>query len=291
MALAAIDIGGTTIKFALWQKRELTDKHAVDTPDNLEDFYQALKAEVDKFKEKNNVTGVAISSPGAVNKKTGVIEGASALPYIHNFPIVPELEKLFGLPVSIENDANCAALAELAEGAGQGHDSLAFMVIGTGVGGALIVNRQIWHGAHLYGGEFGYQTTGDAGLTLSEAASPVQMVARYNEATGKKCSGKEVYDLAKAGDPVALKERTRSIKALANAIYNLQHGFDPEKVIIGGAISNNPDLLPLLNDEIAKIRKEVKIATVKPELAVCQYRGEANLRGCVVDFEQEHGEE
>lgn len=291
MNLAAIDIGGSSIKFATWEDGCLQKVHALPTPDNLEDFYSLLGGEVAKIKAESAVTGVAISSPGAVNKQSGVIEGASALPYIHNFPIVPKLEEIFGLPVSIENDANCAALAELADGAGKNNSSLAFMVIGTGVGGALIFNRQIWHGAHLYGGEFGYQTTAEAGMTLSQAASPVQMAERYSQASGHQASGKEVYDLAKAGDPLALKERSRSIGALAAAIFNLQHGFDPEKIIIGGAISNNPDLLGLLNEEIERIRQEVGIATVKPDLAVCEYRGEANLRGCVYDFEQEHGEE
>lgn len=97
-------------------------------------FYQALTDEVDKIKKDTKIEGVAISSPGAVNKKTGIIGGSSAIPYIHNFKIVDELEKRFGLPVSIENDANSVALGELAEGSDKGCDSMAFFVIGTGIG-------------------------------------------------------------------------------------------------------------------------------------------------------------
>ena len=106
MNLIAIDIGGTTIKIATWINKKLKMVFTVDTPDNLETFYHKLSDAVNEIKTNNKIDGVAISSPGAVNKKTGVIEGASALPYIHNFKIVPELEKRFGLPVSIENDAN-----------------------------------------------------------------------------------------------------------------------------------------------------------------------------------------
>lgn len=120
MDLAAIDIGGTTIKIATWKDNQLQDKHAVDTPKDLESFYQVLTDEVNKIKENTDIKGVAISSPGAVNQKTGIIGGSSAIPYIHNFKIVDELEKRFGLPVSIENDANSAALGELAEGSGKG---------------------------------------------------------------------------------------------------------------------------------------------------------------------------
>lgn len=135
MNLIAIDIGGTTIKIATWINKKLKMIFTIDTPNDLETFYNELSNAVNEIKASNKIDGVAISSPGAVNKKTGVIEGASALPYIHNFKIVPELEKRFGLPVSIENDANCAALAELVAGSAKDCSSMAFLVIGTGVGG------------------------------------------------------------------------------------------------------------------------------------------------------------
>ena len=179
MNLIAIDIGGTTIKIATWINQKLKMAFTIDTPDNLDTFYEELTDAVNEIKANHNIDGVAISSPGAVNKATGVIEGASALPYIHNFKIVPELEKRFGLPVSIENDANCAALAEIADGAAKGCSSMAFLVIGTGVGGSIIINNQIWHGAHLYGGEFGFMIID--GKQLSELASPVTMAKRYNK--------------------------------------------------------------------------------------------------------------
>lgn len=169
MDLAAIDIGGTSIKFATWKNNELIDKHAIKTPKTLDEFYQVLTTEVNKIKKSTLIRGVAISSPGAVDQKTGIIGGSSALPYIHNFNIVSELEKRFELPVSIENDANSAALGELAAGSGKGCNSMAFFIIGTGIGGALILDQKIWHGANLYGGEFGYMIVD--GKQLSELAS------------------------------------------------------------------------------------------------------------------------
>lgn len=286
MNLAAIDIGGTTIKLATWKDGKLTDKFAVDTPKTLEEFYRVLTQAVDEIKSKTNITGVAISSPGAVNKKTGVIEGASAIPYIHNFKIVPELEKRFGLPVSIENDANCAALGELAAGSGKGCDSMAFFVIGTGIGGSIIINQKIWHGAHLFGGEFGFMII--EGEQLSALASPVNMARRYNKRTGKNFDGKTVFELADGGDQIASQERHTLIHSLAIAIFDIQHSFDPEKIVLGGAISNNPELIPLLDDEIARIRKSLAITTLEPQLDLCALKSSANLRGAVYDFEQEH---
>ena len=284
MNLAAIDIGGTTIKIATWKDNQLQDKHAIDTPKDLNGFYQALTDEVDKIKKDIKIEGVAISSPGAVNKKTGIIGGSSAIAYIHNFKIVDELEKRFGLPVSIENDANSAALGELAEGSGKGCDSMAFFVIGTGIGGALIINQKVWHGAHLFGGEFGYMIMG--AHTLSELASPVAMANRYNKRTGKHLDGKTIFELADKDDPVASDERQTLIHALAVAIYNIQHSFDPEKIVLGGGISNNPELIPLLNKEIDRLRDDLDLVTLKPDIVLCKLKSDANLRGAVADFEQ-----
>ena len=286
MDLAAIDIGGTTIKIATWKDGKLQDKHAVNTPKDLNIFYDILTAEVNKIKQNTKIKGVAISSPGAVDQKNGIIGGSSALPYIHNFKIVDELKKRFELPVSIENDANSAALGELAEGAGKGSDSMAFFVIGTCIGGAIIINQKVWHGAHLFGGEFGYMSIGTK--SVSDLASPVAMANRYNERTGKKLDGKTVFALADEDDPVASDERQTLIHSLALAIYNVQQSFDPDKIVIGGGISNNPELIPLLNREIDYIRKQVNPASIKPEIVLCSLKSNANLRGAVADFEQAH---
>ena len=282
MNLAAIDIGGTTIKIATWKDNQLQDKHAVDTPKDLDGFYEALTEEVNKIKKDTKIEGVAISSPGAVNKKTGIIGGSSAIPYIHNFKIVDELEKRFGLPVSVENDANSAALGELAEGSGKGCDSMAFFVIGTGIGGALIINQKVWHGAHLFSGEFGYMIMG--AHTLSELASPVAMANRYNERTGKHLDGKTIFELAVKDDSVASDERQTLIHALAVAIYNIQHSFDPEKIVLGGGISNNPELIPLLNKEIDRLRDGLDLVTLKPDIVLCKLKSDANLHCSFSNF-------
>ncbi|APX71302.1 ROK family protein [Companilactobacillus allii] len=285
--LGLIDIGGTSIKFAMWQDNKLKKLKSIPTPSTLGEFYNELVDKVNQMKQTASIVGVGISSPGAVNKKSGVIEGASALPYIHNFKIQQALEEKFGLPVSIENDANCAALAELDSGAGKDVDSLIFLIIGTGVGGSVIINHKIWHGAHLFGGEFGFMLS-DNENTLSNLGTPVNVANRYNAASDpiSNYSGKEVFDLANNGDKRAQQEVQTMYYSLAKGIYNLQYSFDPELVVLGGAVSNNPDLLPSVDKEIEKIRDIVEIASIKPKVVACHYTDEANLRGAVVDFLQ-----
>jgi len=278
--LGLIDIGGTSIKFAVMKDNELKKMEPVKTPKTIEEFYGDLTKKVQQMKFEYQIVGVGISSPGAVNKKSGVIEGASAIPYIHNFEIQQELVKRFELPVSIENDANCAALAELDSGAGKNVDSLLFLIIGTGVGGSVIINHKIWHGAHLFGGEFGF-TLSDNEKTLSNLGTSVGVAERYNlnSSPVTNYSGKEVFDLAAKGDSRAQKEIRTMYYALAKGIYNLQYSFDPELIVLGGAVSNNPDLIPNIDTEIKQIRDIVKIASIEPKVVPCKFTDEANLRG------------
>ncbi|CRU79498.1 N-acetylmannosamine kinase [Streptococcus equi subsp. equi] len=215
MTLLCIDIGGTSIKFAICHKGRLKKQSSRPTPQSLEDFYHMLDERLAYYRTEK-LSGIAISSPGAVNKATGIIEGASALPYIHGFPIQQCLEERLGLPVSIENDANCAALAESALGAGQGTSSLAMLVLGTGVGGSLVINGRIHYGAHLFGGEFGFMVMNERYQTFSELGTVVNMAKRYSQIIndGKSYTGKEVLELADQGDPVALKERQVFLQSL-----------------------------------------------------------------------------
>lgn len=166
-----------------------------------------------------------------------------------------------------------------------------FIIIGTGVGGSVIMNRKVWHGTHLFGGEIGYMVATPTLLTISQVASPVGMAKRYNEETGKNVDGKTVFDLADQGDDAAKFQVDQMAETLGIAIYNLQHSFDPEKFILGGAVSNNPRLVPLLNEAVEKIRNRSDVATIKPVIETCAYRGNANLYGAVVDFEQTYPED
>ncbi|BDZ31864.1 ROK family protein [Lactiplantibacillus sp. WILCCON 0030] len=288
-SLGLVDIGGTSIKFAIWDGHALQEHHAITTPKNLTDFFDLLTSEVEKMKAMAPIVGVGISAPGAVDKQTGIIGGASAIPYIHNFKIQQELSAKFGLPVSMENDANCAALAELDSGAGAGANSLAFFVVGTGVGGSIIINHRIWHGAHLFGGEFGF-TMATATHTVSELGTVPNALRRYQASNPQAApiDGKQLFELASNGDEAAGKEVQTIYRTLATAIYNIQYSFDPEKIVLGGGVSNNPALIPGIETEIEKIRAQVKIASLKPDVVPCVYTDEANLRGAAVDFEQSY---
>jgi len=255
--IISIDVGGTSIKYGLWNETEqlLSSKGKVATPKDLAGFYDAIQSIVAKFTDEK-VDGVGFSIPGAVNQKTGVIGGISALPYIHNFPIQAELENILNLTVTMENDANCAALAEVAVGAASDMSDVIFIIIGTGIGGAVVLNRQIIHGKHLLGGEFG-MILDDKNERLSLRGTAVHMAERYSADSSHKFTGQEVLELAEQGDPVAQRYTDDIYQNLARAIYNLQFVVDPEAVIIGGGVSANNDFIQKLDDEIKNLVKDV----------------------------------
>ncbi|GAB2025800.1 ROK family protein [Lactovum odontotermitis] len=286
MSLLTIDIGGSSIKYAKFDDGKLTEKSSFHTPDNIEDFYTELKKVSDDFKSRFDITGAAISSPGAVNKKTGVIEGASALPYIHNFDIHTKFEKeIFGLPVSIENDANCAALAEIEFGAARGLSDVLFVVLGTGVGGAVVMDGKIHHGKHLFGGEFGFMLMDDKN-SFSDLGTTIRMAERYNKRTGKELDAVEIFELASQGDEIAQEEKEIFLFNVAKGIFNLTYSFDPECVVIGGGVSQADWLIPALQQQFDKILEIVDVATFVPDVLTCEFKNDANLIGAAVDFRQ-----
>lgn len=288
MTIMAFDIGGSTVKYGIWNQEKLQNQSSFITPKTWEEMKSSLLSVKEEMEEKYELTGVALSSPGAVNHKQRKIEGLSAIPYIHNFPIYDELEALFNLPITIENDANSAALAEVWNGAAKDNKNVLFVIIGTGIGGSVIVNRKIQHGKHLFGGEFGLMIL-DGYQTFSELATPVQMAVNYAECKKiphNSIDGKKVFDLAEAGDSMAIEVVNNFYHYLAIGLYNLTYSFDPEKIIIGGGISNKPGLINRLNEEFELLYEKLNHDSFRPILEVCHYKSDANLIGAVYNFHQ-----
>ena len=286
MSLAVIDIGGTSIKFGQYDSvTGVSFRTNASTPKTLPEFYKLLQKKIVQLRAVGDITGVAISSPGMVDQITGIIRGASAVPYIHNFPIVAELNNRFELPVAIENDANCAALAEVHAGAARDVRDAVFIVLGTGVGGAVVLNRQVRHGQHLLGGELGYMLHGEAD-TVSHLGTVVNAVARYNRINGTKLDGKGLYELAQHGNVSAKKAIQDMLDVVATTIFNLQYSLDPECFIIGGGVSQNPALLTDLEPALDSVMAHVGIAPLRPQIRIASFQADANLYGAAINFEQ-----
>lgn len=290
MSLLTFDIGGTSVKYGIWSDDQLSEKQSFPVPDNWDEMKAELNKVKSQFENQFDLEGVALSAPGAVNQIDRRIEGISAIPYIHHFPIYDELEELFGLPVALENDANCAALAEVWKGAAKDNKNVLFVVIGTGIGGSVIVDKEVQHGAHLFGGEFGIMLLNEK-ETFSQLGTTVALARRYNERmdmTAMPVDGRTVFDLAERGDEAAAEEVKKFYRYLSMGLFNLTYAFDPEVILIGGGVSSRPDLLEKLNAEIEILMKELELDIFRPVLDVCAYKNDANLIGAVYNFKSKH---
>lgn len=288
MSVLVFDWGGTGIKFGLWKNEGLERQDQFPTPKTWDELKSQMKAVKDSFLDEE-LEGVAISAPGAVNSDKGVIEGISAIPYIHHFPIQAELEAYFGLPVSFENDANSAGIAEVWKGAAREYQDVLFLVLGTGVGGAVIKNGKVEKGAHLYGGEFGLIYL-DGDQTFSSVGTAVKMADRYcvrNNVEKGTFSGKDVFRLADEGDKLAAEEVENFYNYVARGVFSLQFTMDPECLVIGGGVSAKPGLLEEINRRVLALFKEQGIIDFEPVIKMCQFKNDANLIGAVATFYQQ----
>ena len=291
MSIVVFDIGGSAVKFGLWKEAALAGKGSFGTPKTWNAMKDEMKSVFDGFAKTDSVEGVAISSPGTVDSVAGIIGGISAVPYIHRFPIKAEWENLFGVPVSVENDANCAALAEVWLGAAKDVQHALFIVIGSGIGGAVIVNRQLFKGKNLFGGEFGYMLL-DGENTLSRLGSPVQVAEHYGKAMKMPdgvVDGKYLFEKAQEGEPMAVEFVEDMIDALARGIYNLSVSFNPDRVIIGGGVSVREDLIARIGERTAYHLNAHGAEAVDPDIQVCAFRNDANLIGAVAHFRETIG--
>lgn len=290
MAILAFDIGGSAVKYGIWTQNDLIEKSKFKTPKTWVEMKDSFVQIKEEFSQLYELEGVAISSPGAVNQVARQVEGTSAVPYLHFFPIYDELEKALGLPVSMENDANSAALAEVWKGAAKDSQTVLFVIIGTGIGGSVIINNKVHHGDHLFGGEFGYMLL-DHDKTLSKMGTPVGMSNRYAERAGLSpddIDGQKVFELAKQGDNLAKEEVDTFFYYLTMGLYNLAYSFDPEKIVIGGGVSNMEGLLDRIEEEFEHLFGRIQMRPFMPRLELCLFRNDANLIGAVYNFLQKH---
>ncbi len=289
----AFDVGGTSVKYALVnQDGQVRLASKFKTPDTLEKMYQ----EIEKVaKENENVEGIALSMPGAVASDEGVIYGSSAIDYIHGPNIKEDLQKRLNKAVELENDANCAALAEVWQGVARDENDCCFIVSGTGIGGSVIKNRHVHHGHALHGGEFGYMITRydqdeKKYYTWSDDGSTVAVTKRIAKELGidyHELDGKEIFDHASENE-VYKKYVDEFYRTLAMGIYNLQYAYDPSMIIIGGAISTRADLLDCVNEQLDIIFSQLTHAHVRPNIKVCKFGNDANLIGATYHYKQVH---
>lgn len=275
-----IDVGGTFIKYGYYSKDGLCQENGkIKTPKtNLDEFYSILLS-----LKKENLDGVAISMPGLLDSHTGDVFAISLLPFLASHNVKKELEDLFKLPVSIENDAKCAALGEMWKGNLQNIQNGLFIVLGSGIGGTIIQDGKIIKSPRHKAGEIGsilmpkdMSYTKMTNFGANNSAN--HLIQEISSAIGCKNDGYEVFEKIKS-DSKAFHIFQDYCRQIAFMIYNLDYILDLDVVCLGGGISEQDIFISTVQEEFSKLRNQYKEDNHEPLITVCLHHNEANLLG------------
>ena len=258
-----VDLGGTTVKIAYFNEQgDLLTKWEIPTRKEQDGslILPDIAAAIEEFINRENISrdtllGIGIGVPGPVSHE-GVVNKCVNLGW-GVFNISQELSRLTGLPVKAGNDATVAALGECWMGGGKGCRNMVFATLGTGVGGGIVVEGQVLHGAHGAGAEIGHMVInreetepcgcGKKGCVeqYCSATGVVRLAKQYLVANSTPCvlqgkadfSCKDVFDAGNAGDPGALKILDQVYRYLGEFLANVADVVNPEIIVLGGGVS------------------------------------------------------
>ena len=272
-----VDLGGTKIEAValaadgavVWRERVPTPKTSAD------DIYDAIAGLVLRCETALNATAsVGIGTPGSLSPKTGLLRGSNTV-VLNGQPVRQALEMRLQREVRIANDANCFALSEAVDGAGKGAASVFGVILGTGVGGGVVINGQLVNGLHAIAGEWGHNPLpwptadelpgtrcycGKPGCIETWLSGP-GIAAHFSAGSTATTA---IVQLAASGDTAAEAYLQRVEDRLARALATIINMIDPDVIVLGGGVSNIERLYehvpPLLGKYVFSEFVETKIA-------------------------------
>lgn len=286
-----VDVGGTKIAGGLANlagrvlaRQTLT--RADGPADPYERLVRLIRSLLQKAPAGATVRGIGLGVPGVTSLVEGVVNLAPGLGW-SDFPLGRRLEEEFGLPVFLDNDVNTTLLGERWFGVAREARNALCVAVGTGIGAAVLLDGQLYRGAHEAAGEVGYMATGREvlhrpspgrfayGFLEEEAAGP-GIARRATAALGCPVDAPEVMRLAMAGNPTAQSVVTETVEYLAIAIANMACLLDPEMVILTGGVLRSAALL------LDPIRTAVeRLVPYPPRIVLSELREEAGILGGV----------
>ncbi len=249
-----VDVGGTKIEAVALndEGRELARQRCATPQHDYGATLKAIKALVRNLEKKTGQSGtVGIGMPGAIDARTGFIKNSNST-WLNGRPMDKDLEQLLKRPVRLQNDANCFALSEAVDGAGQGFETIFGVIIGTGCGGGLVVRGALLSGANLIAGEWGHNPLpaptadenpgpacycGKVGCIETWISGP-GLVRDFTARTGNTLTPEEICARAEANDPVATEALALYEDRMARALSVVVNIFDPDVIVLGGGMSN-----------------------------------------------------
>lgn len=329
------DVGGTFIKYALMDlKGKIYEKHKVPTPfqegetdkhgkevtpytvdpeEGIEAFLNQIDIIYGTYSKEYQITGIAMSLPGQINVNQGIVYGGGGLPYLDRVPLGNLISRRCdNIPVALENDGKCAALAEVWIGNAKDCKDACVLVFGTGVGGAVVIDRKIHHGVGMLAGEMSFIADGIKMEDLDDLR-PLEDVKEEDDYQFPNClwtqqssvlalrrhvakakgmrwqdiNGEQIYEMAENGDTEVQQILEEMYFNIAWHCCNLYIVLAPEIILIGGGISEQPKFFEGVVKYVTKLRRMSHIYS-RMKIDLCKFGNDSNLLGALYNFMQKY---
>tara|TARA_B100000700_G_scaffold298934_1_gene365352 strand:+ start:2002 stop:2907 length:906 start_codon:yes stop_codon:yes gene_type:complete len=273
-----IDLGATKIEYVLLDNnnREL-ERNRSETPKDFVKTIILIKDIIEKLQKKyNSKFVVGICHPGNLDSSSGLIKNAHNSTWLNNKSLIKELKKKIDNDIFSENDANCFSLSEALDGAARHYNSVFGIILGSGCGGGLVINKKIVSGANGLGGEWSLNQMPlkDVKLNIDEDnkfdfshriegyLSGKSIEKNFKLLFKKKLSAKDIFSKYRDNDSNAVKFINIYKKNLARSLVIIITTIDPDAIVFGGGVSNEIDFLDELKTMSAKYLNEKNLKTV-----------------------------
>ncbi len=290
----SIDIGGTAIKYgilteegAILERYEMATEAYKGGPEILKKAEGIVEGFLNSGKVlKEELLGICISTAGMVDTKKGeIFYSAPLIPNYIGTKFKMVMETRFHVPCEVENDVNCAGLAEYMSGASKGSKSALMLTIGTGIGGSMVIGGEVYHGCSGSACEVGYMhMEGSDFQTLGAASILTRKVAEWKNEPEEKWNGYHIFEEAKKGDELCMRAIDEMADVLGRGIANICYVMNPEVVVLGGGVMAQEEYLrgrietALRKYLVPSIAKHTKLAFAK-------HRNDAGMLGAYYHFQ------
>lgn len=287
----AVDIGGTSIKYGIVEENGkvlFSSETPTEAEKGAENLIKIVKSLISSLiKKYKDIHGIGVSTAGVVDTKDGsIIYASDNLPGYTGTKLKYIIEKEFSIKTIVNNDVNAAALAEAWVGAGRNVDDFFCMTLGTGIGGAIIINKKLYKGVNYRAGEIGYlNKISGKNIYYEKKASTSALVkmAREQIKDSRDINGKIIFEKARQGDMHYCNIIDNWVEEVCKGIQNVIYVLDPGVIVIGGGISLQKHyLLDKIKERLLNFLPEG--FTTSTEIVMAQCGNDAGLIGSVYEF-------
>lgn len=282
--LIGLDIGGTKIEGVLLKSDtlDLIEKIRIPTPKtHYKDFVKQVEGVINSLSRHGDVLSIGIGCCGSIDSDTGLMKGAN-IQFLNGEAFLSDLKKIYPIPIEISNDANCLAISEFKTGAAKtAKSSCAAIIVGTGCGSGIIVNSGVVDGLNGLGGEIGHNplphySEHKDGISKQCYCGSVNCIESFISGTGFErtyalkyapLKAIDIFNKAASGNKLAKDHIELYCDQLARVIGSIVNVIDPEMIVLGGGISNQDAIYPIVQEKLAQytFTKSVRTIIVKAQ--------------------------